>query len=584
MMRKSQATVEFLLTYGWVVLAVLVVIAALSYFGVLNPFAQLPEKCVVPAGFVCVDHVVSDEGVMVRLQNGAGKDAVIKKIIFSSSALAGNCSTGVIVGFLKAGDTKNFVAADPAACGAVGGGVNKYKVEVEYSWLDSYTITHKGFGDLVSAVDAGAELGSGDYGGYGDLVGYWKFDDGTGVSVSDSTGNNDATFYGESFNDGTINGASWASGKYGSGLSFDGVDDYVDAGDDASLDITGSLTVELWAKLNSHSSTTELDYAGKYRGVGDRSWALYIGRTDNLTTFGVWNASDNAAIATSDSILSANAWQHLVGVFDSNSGEVALYVDGVKQSTTGTLKGTINSTSINVKIGKTDANYYFNGSIDEVRIYNKALTQAEIQESMNSAYPIIRPVASWSFNEGSGGTAYDAHNWVKGKSGTALSFDGVDDGVRVPDSPSISITGNMTAAFWVKRDGYATSCGPAGVCEVISKRVSSDGFIVSISNADRKPTFIINPWGNEVISDVVLENGAWYFVAARYNGTHLSIFVSGTWNHEETAQTSINPNNDPLWIGASRYSRGINGSIDEVRIWSRALTEQEISSLYSTEQ
>jgi hypothetical protein len=187
--------------------------------------------------------VVSDEGVMVRLQNGAGKDAVIKRVGFSSSALAGNCSTGVIVGFLKAGAVKNFVSADPAACGAVARGVNRYKIEVEYSWLDSYTITHKGVGDLVSRVDVGAELGGGDYGGFGgSLVGYWKFDVDENPT-SDSSGNG---------NDGTVADATWqGSGcQKGGCYYFDG-NAYINANNDPSLDTpstTNQFTIAAWIK------------------------------------------------------------------------------------------------------------------------------------------------------------------------------------------------------------------------------------------------------------------------------------------------------------------------------------------------
>ena len=75
--RKSQAAMEFLLTYGWAILVVLVAIGALSYFGVLSPDRFLPSKCIVPGGIVCIDFKLdgsATQTVTAVLRNGAGFD------------------------------------------------------------------------------------------------------------------------------------------------------------------------------------------------------------------------------------------------------------------------------------------------------------------------------------------------------------------------------------------------------------------------------------------------------------------------------------------------------------------------------
>ena len=72
--RKSQAAMEFLMTYGWAILVVLVAIGALAYFGVLSPDRFLPEKCQLPSGIACIDHKVTTSTVEVVLRNGLGFD------------------------------------------------------------------------------------------------------------------------------------------------------------------------------------------------------------------------------------------------------------------------------------------------------------------------------------------------------------------------------------------------------------------------------------------------------------------------------------------------------------------------------
>ena len=92
MKKKAQAAMEFLMTYGWAILVVLVVIGALAYFGVLNPQNLLPEKCTLPMGLYCKDHLISSAGtgsVSLRLENGMGDGIMIRTISIAGEALTG---------------------------------------------------------------------------------------------------------------------------------------------------------------------------------------------------------------------------------------------------------------------------------------------------------------------------------------------------------------------------------------------------------------------------------------------------------------------------------------------------------------
>src|SRR3989338_8170279 len=85
MKKKGQAALEFLMTYGWAILVVLVVIGALAYFGVLNPSILLPEKCTFGAGLGCQDFLITSESgaansVALVLENGLGSSINVQKV------------------------------------------------------------------------------------------------------------------------------------------------------------------------------------------------------------------------------------------------------------------------------------------------------------------------------------------------------------------------------------------------------------------------------------------------------------------------------------------------------------------------
>lgn len=106
MKKKAQAAMEFLMTYGWAILVVLVVIGALAYFGVLNPQNLLPEKCTLPMGLYCKDHLIKEGtpgSILFRLENGMGQGIMIRDINITGEVLSG-CDTND-----KTADTYNGI-------------------------------------------------------------------------------------------------------------------------------------------------------------------------------------------------------------------------------------------------------------------------------------------------------------------------------------------------------------------------------------------------------------------------------------------------------------------------------------------
>jgi len=210
-----------------------------------------------------------------------------------------------------------------------------------------------------------------------DLVGRWKFDEGSGTIAYDSSGNG---------NDGTLQGdPQWVAGIIGSGaLSFDGTDGYVEIGDDASLNLTDALTITIWVKVNDldtfyflvckqPSGTARDGFPGNYEfRIELNTGALQFGHQET--------EGEQFTFYTSDSSIAVEQWYH-IAVAVTNGGLVEFYIDGVAAGSAeqSTNFGVLNDKPVRIG-GRTDLYSFFNGLLDDVRLYDRALSQAEIKK------------------------------------------------------------------------------------------------------------------------------------------------------------------------------------------------------------
>ena len=91
--KKGQAALEFLMTYGWAILVVLVAVGALAYFGVLSPDKFLPAKCTMPAGLACTDHKATATSMVLRIQNSLGYDVTVDAVKSAGCTALGSQGT-----------------------------------------------------------------------------------------------------------------------------------------------------------------------------------------------------------------------------------------------------------------------------------------------------------------------------------------------------------------------------------------------------------------------------------------------------------------------------------------------------------
>src|SRR5262245_33884072 len=200
------------------------------------------------------------------------------------------------------------------------------------------------------------------------LVAAYSFSEGSGTSVTDSSGNNHT---------GTISGASWtSSGRFGSALDFDGSQAVVTIPSSASLQLTTGMTLEAWV----NPSVTMHGWRSVIDKNTDRYYLMASSDRDQPAVGGTWAAGNRNLYG--QTAIPPNTWAHLAATFDGTM--VRLYVNGVQvaseQQTTPltTSNGTL-------QIG---GNAYpgenFAGRIDEVRVYNRALSVTEIQADMST--------------------------------------------------------------------------------------------------------------------------------------------------------------------------------------------------------
>jgi len=221
------------------------------------------------------------------------------------------------------------------------------------------------------------------------LVAEWHFDEGSGSVLKDSSGNG---------NDGVIHGATWVEGKYGKALSFDGMDDYVDVPHSPSLDIIDAITVECWVYYKGgNGRIVQKDDRGS--DTYPRLWE--IGGYHGNFRMELWHSNEDTTVQSANS-LTVSEWMHLTMTFNGN--DITMYQDGIL-SKVYNFPGDIRSNSgTPITIGGYwRSNEWFNGIIDEVRIYNNALTAEEIKAHYiqgPSALSLIKTTTPQSIKQG----------------------------------------------------------------------------------------------------------------------------------------------------------------------------------------
>ena len=199
------------------------------------------------------------------------------------------------------------------------------------------------------------------------MVSWWPLDETSGTNAEDIIGGNDGEHN---------NGPTFATGNVGDALEFDGVDQYVDAGSDSSLDITGPITIDAWIKPNTIEEFQDIVAKGDLDDApGALTYFLLIMKDavpDGTIRFGI-NVGGVGDFVDSDIQIAKDVFTHVAATFDAGvTGDVVIYINGVEKGT-GNIAGTPPSNDEPLFIGalKNGAGTAnpFSGVIDEVEIF-----------------------------------------------------------------------------------------------------------------------------------------------------------------------------------------------------------------------
>jgi flagellin-like protein len=213
------------------------------------------------------------------------------------------------------------------------------------------------------------------------LVAWYRFDEGSGTIANDETTRNDGNL---------VNGPQWVDGKYGKALSFDGVDDYVEVPDSPSLNPT-SITITLWVyqisrNPNDWTFLLSKNGWGSYHIISEDKWA------SNQVGFTVRVGGIDYRLWTTSAI--GPYWSFLAFTYDATTGKQKVYFNGKLENEASRTPGNIDTIAGPLRITGAKS-YFFNGIVDEVRIYNRALSEEEIKLLYEQEIGKFSSPASW---------------------------------------------------------------------------------------------------------------------------------------------------------------------------------------------
>jgi hypothetical protein len=516
------------------------------------------------------------------------------------------------------------------------------------------------------------------------LVAAYGFNETSGSTVTDASSSNNTGIF-----DGGVARAS--NGKFGGALSFDG-SGRVTIPNDASLALTNGVTLEAWVNPSAVNSVwRDVVYKGN-----DNYYLMATSSRSPRPAAGVTRASTYSPVeAFGTSTLPSNTWTHLAMTYDGTA--VRLYVNGTQVSSTPASGALLTSTQPLTIGGDPIYGQGFEGLIDEVRVYDRALSANEIKADMNAAISgttpppsdTIRPsvtisspttqstyattsntlslsgsardnvgvtevtwtndrggsgtatgtsswsvgniplqigvnvmtvsardaannvsadtltvtlsgsspgptglVAAYAFNEASGSSVTDASangnagtmgtnvsRTASGKFGGALAFNG--GMVTIPNSASLALTSAMTIEAWVNPTSVSSQW-----TDILNKG-RDDYYLMAGYNGGPNPvgavTFAGNSGSTGAFSNTALTANRWTHLAATYDGAAMHLYLDGREVASFTGADAIRTSTAALTIGGDPYfGQWFRGSIDEVRIYNRALTPSEIASDMAT--
>ena len=401
-------------------------------------------------------------------------------------------------------------------------------------------------------------------------------------------------------------------------LDLNGVDDYVQFNNDLNFGTDQDFTIELFVKSSGWSSDPSI-IGNKDWGSGSNPGFVIAAQSNGITwKFNIGDGSNR--IDMNGGTINDNQWHHIAVSFDRD-GEKLLFHDGaILDRNTNAFNGSIDS-DLDLAIGQDGTlNYgaFFKGQVAEVRIWNAALDSLTLTEQLcevSDEHPNLGDLLHyWKADEGEGTVVADTQGnndgtyngeWTASLNtfegceapipvnelgaGNAIDFDGEDDFVRVDKNDIFEIPNTITLEGWVKARSF--NQWESFLNYVQDNGSNESGF--DFAYVDSKLRFRVmttemagNEWNGNPGAAIPLNQ--WVHVAGTYDGNSMKMYVNGELMEEQEKSGPIDWEFKPLELRIGSYIDDNelyywDGTVDEVRIWDVARTEEEIRSTMCVE-
>ena len=555
-----------------------------------------------------------------------GTDAAANRIKVFKNAKQYTCSvTGTIPTTLTSSTTSNLKLGqgDDSTPTSLLTYIDEFKLYNTALTQDQILIDYNSGSSVNFGVGAPTpELSQMSDGAGNPPVVYLLFDENSGTTAKDVSGNG---------NNGSLNASlGFKPGKIGSALFIPPTpgNEEVDVSPSSTINDLSALTVEAWIFPFSAGGSS----IGRVAVKGNNStngWIFRVSSISSIRFIGKFNGGTDVTFETAANTVPLNQWSHVAATWDGSTSfsNVKVYVNGISMTgaTTANGVGTRDTdASENLFIGNSNGSHYFDGKIDEFKLYDYVRTQSQVSYDYNRGAPI----GWWKFDECQGSTLYDASgnsfngswngvssgsqtsvgtcgtsstawgNGITGKFNSSLNFDGTDDYVQITDTASLRPNdGSWTISAWanpansdqnktiVSKSAGTTSyeeyslqiCGDE-TCNGAGQQLTAD-FIENNGTVMRTCTST---------ADVADGNLHHYVGVADKNADTVYLYMDGkqletTCNHVSSWPTINNTNN--LIIGAynedGTLQKYFTGKIDDVRVYNYPLSLIQIQKLYN---
>lgn len=422
-------------------------------------------------------------------------------------------------------------------------------------------------------------------------TGHWKFDETTGTTAADDAGDGRTAAL--------TGGTSPTAGRIDGAVVLNGIDaSAATAAPVLRTDV--SFTVAAWVRLDgstpfgvdaavSQDGTVNSGFQLGYLPSRDR-WVMSVPSADTTA------ATDVQAVATAPP--ATHTWSHLVGVYDKTAAQIRLYVDGVKVATVARSGPWNAGGALQIGRGKTHSviGNWWNGAVDDVGVYQGVLPDEAIS---GLAHPPAALIGQWRLDETSGTTAADSSgadhpatitggtSWGDGWVDGGLTLDGTS-GSGNTASPVLRTDQAFTVTAWVSFRGPGAQ--PTNYTAVSQDGTGASGFKLGYQYGPNSWAVMMPASDSGDAADVVAASplppalNTWTHLAAVYDpdAQQLRLYVDGVLMALTTYSGGWQANG-PLRIGRARWGGFLvdwwNGSIDDVRVYQGALTDDEIFQL-----